>query len=110
TPDRFRRRLLEDLALACEMACDGAAAECVGDAARVVETLQTIQRARAARPRPERPVTPGAKHAGESTRARIRALRALPGRRLPRGLPAAIAIVGYVVVTVPASFAAHHAI
>jgi len=45
-----RRRILADLALACEQACDEAAARECGDRVRVAETIVAAERAAASRP------------------------------------------------------------
>ncbi|MGM0556335.1 MAG: M56 family metallopeptidase [Myxococcota bacterium] len=64
------RLLLEEIDIACEQACDAAAADAVGDRLTVAETILAVERAAGDAERP----TLGLGFAGEAIEARVRGL------------------------------------
>jgi Zn-dependent protease with chaperone function len=69
---RLRRALRDELGLACEQACDEAAAQRCGDRLRVAETLLAVERFASQLPQPAHPGL--ASIAGSALDARVRSL------------------------------------
>lgn len=102
-PRRARARLLADLALAGEQACDRIAAAATGGHRAVVEGLAALQpHAGACGRRASRPGT------GDAISARIDALQRPARRVLPASGTAVAVVLIYWMLVVTASYAAHH--
>jgi beta-lactamase regulating signal transducer with metallopeptidase domain len=103
-PRARRRRVLEDLVLASEQACDREAADQAGGAIAVIEALTALRPAQA--PSPIRTAVTFGREA--TVASRIRALEMLPGRALDPAHIAALIVTVYAAATVVATYFAHH--
>lgn len=103
-PRRLRRRLLGDLAVAAEMACDQAAAQRAGGVDLAIETLEALERLRVGERRRADP-------SGSSQAMRVRAAAlAAPENPLPS---VAVILAGaaiFVALVLYAASATHHGI
>lgn len=100
----IRRRILAGLALACEQACDEAAARACGDRVRVAETILAAERAAAS---PGTLASTGLAFGGGGVEDRVEALLAPPVELAAPRWPAPLLLLAAIALAATAAAASH---